>query len=174
MNLTDIDTSSLTDDNDLLELSDRFRLRLRIEPDDLSVNAEIGQEPNATVYGAVSKYCYDYRREGYTPRPDNFTGRARKIEVDRGYWVWWEPYNYEGDWDKMPPDKQREYVDWITDLLQSGFIQVGLELEELLTDSTGEQHWVEIGQEWIGGCDSFYPELIDDLASELPDIALEV
>lgn len=36
MNLTDIDTSSLTDDGDALELSDRFRLVLKIEPDDIS------------------------------------------------------------------------------------------------------------------------------------------
>lgn len=172
MNLDDIDTSDLTDDGDLLELGDRFRLRLKIEPDDVSVNDHFGQEPNVMTYGAVSKYCYDYARDGHEPRPEGFTGRARKIEVGHGYWVWWEPFNYEGEWDRKTPDEQRKEIDWITDLLQSGFVQVGLELEELVSDSLGNEHWVEIASEWVGGVDQFYPELIGQLAEEMPDIEI--
>lgn len=175
MNLDDIDTSDLTDDGDLLELGgpENFRLRLRIEPDDEPVNSHIGQTPNAMTYGAVSKYCYDYSRDRDTPRPEGFTGRARKLQVDRGYWLWWEPYNEGGEWDRKTPEEQRKEAAWIRDLCERGFIQVGLYLEQWVEDFTGAGHWVEVDAAWIGGVDEFYPELIGDLAEGLPDLEVD-
>jgi hypothetical protein len=178
MNLKGIDTSDLTDDGDLLELGDRFRLRLRIEHDpDSSINDYDGD-------GKVSKYAYDHRDAEYRHRPDGFTGRARKFEVDRGLVMWWEPYDgpmgwqddagewHHANWDQLPVAVQRKEAERIHDLLMDGFKVVSLMLEELVPDSWGGEHWVEAGFESLGGVDSFYPELISDLASELPDVML--
>jgi hypothetical protein len=40
-------------------------------------------------YGKVSEYFVYWR--GHEPRPDGFDGSARKIEVDRSGYVWWQP-----------------------------------------------------------------------------------
>lgn len=184
MNLDDIDTSDLTSDGDTLDVSDRFRLRLRIEADDEPASHHIN---DADCWGKVSKYAYGYRDSEYRQRPDGFTGRARKIEVARGYIVWWEPYadeyGYQLDdgtwasakWDQLPRAEIDKQVEYMTDLLRDGFKQVGLTLEEFISTTTQPSigRWVEVDTAWVGGVDVFYPELIADLAAELPDLEVD-
>lgn len=130
----------------------------------------------------MSKYAYDYRDAEYRQRPDDFTGRARKFEVDRGLIMWWEPYTgpmgwrdddgqwHHANWDQLPRHVQEKEAQRIHDLLMDGFKIVGLILEEFVEDFVGGGHWVEVDSSYIGGVDNFYPELIHDLASELPDL----
>ncbi len=58
--------------------------RARFTPDyDTSIN-------DFDYYGKVSEY-FDYWRGHRQPRPDGFDGSARKIQVDRSGYVWWQP-----------------------------------------------------------------------------------
>lgn len=183
MNLEGIDTSDLTDDDDLLELSDRFRLRLKIEHDpDSSVND----------YDADGKVEWG-RRHPYTDRaerPEGFDGAAVILYRDGRDVAWWQPYGtgpgstkqdtygwqdeagewHHARWHQLPhAERQRQF--WrVHDLWLYGFKQVGLALEENVRDSFEHDHWVQVDVAWIGGVDEFYPELIGDLASELPDM----
>ncbi len=176
---------TLTSDGDEYPLSDNLKLRLLIEHD-----------PHTTIndydcYGKCSKYAYDYRDDGFRNRPDGFTGRARKIEVDRGLVMWWEPYDetygwqddagewHYGKWEQLPRDEMRRQINFITDLLREGFKAVGLRLMERVEDRLGHDHWVQVDTAWIGGVDDVssanLPDLILDLTVELegmPDAAL--
>lgn len=178
MNLTDIDTSDLTDDGDTLELSDRFRLRLKIEADmDASIN-------DYDSDGKV-EWSRNNPNTGDPVRPEGFDGGAIILRRDHGYCRWWQPYGdtigYQvGDewhfakWAQLPREERSKMEARIRDLDEYGFKEVGLQLDELVTDSFGHQHWVEVGSHWIGGVDEFYPEIVRELAEELPDIELEV
>jgi hypothetical protein len=160
------------DDGDTVELDETHRLVLHIDHDPFwSIN-------DYDCDGRVSDY-FEYWRDGKRERPAGFTGRARKIDADRSGYVWWEPYDdlmgwqddagewHHGKWEQLPPDAQRKEVRRITELIQYGFKQVGLELQQLVSDERGGEHWVEVGTAWLGGCDSVYPELIDDLYAEV-------
>lgn len=165
MNLTDIDTSSLTDDGDTLELTDTFRLRLRIECDeDSSIND----------YDSDGRYEMA-ARDPHAPRPEGFNGAARKLWTAESGAVpfWWQPWD-AAEFEALPEDVKSEYLWRIRMLVTYGFKHVSLRLEQCVEDDFGGEHWVEAGYAGLGGVDEFYPELIDDLASELPDIELEV
>jgi hypothetical protein len=78
-------------------------------------------------YGETSKYAYSYLRgESRTPRPDHFTGAARKIEVDRGYWMWWQP---PADYNQLDAEVQRRLYNLVVDLLRGGFTILFVEVE---------------------------------------------
>jgi len=87
--------------------------------------------------GRVS--CY-FRHSDRSARPEGFTGRAYKVDVDRSGYVWHEPYGeamgYQNEpdgewlsatWENLPDDVRRKEKARIRDLLEGGF--VGLELE---------------------------------------------
>lgn len=119
-------------------------------------------------YGEVSKYAYRYMYgESTTPRPDHFTGRARKIEVDRGYWMWWEPNNWDGRWDQLTEDEKRKEVSDMQDLLQQGFYGVTLERETRCEHG----HWYGSGSESLAGIDSldngYDHQILSDMIAEM-------
>lgn len=148
-----LDLSVLTDHGDTLELADGRSLVLKIQPDpDWSIMDEQGEG----VW--CGKLAWDARRTnayGYRVRPDGFTGRAEVLERDRDARLWWEvPADVV-----IGSDVYRSLRQSILDLLNFGYVQVGL---VLLCEHGGE-----LDSAWLGGCDSFYPELVDELALEL-------
>lgn len=172
--------AQLADDGDTVELDDTHSLVLHVETDgDSSIR-------DADCWGLTERYAHDYCREGRTQRPPEMDGSARKIEVDRGYWVWWQPADHLkspkrwarawSDAGTEPPvsyaDALRQHVELATELLRYGFKQVGLELRETLTDSLGHEHSVTIETAWLGGIDSlgdgYLAEVLGELVDELP------
>lgn len=144
----------LTDDGDTFELSDGRTLRLRIEPDaGTTIN-------DFDCYGKMSKYAFDYVHDAHAPRPDGFNGNAEKIQVDRGYWVWWQPP------DDIPRSSEQfsEFRRMVRDLLEIGFYQVGLELLDG-TDAYGRP--IVVKQEWLGGVDSIEEDHLADILSDM-------
>jgi hypothetical protein len=120
-----------------------------------------------SIYGRVSKYAYDYWRDGNEPRPDGFTGRARKVQVDRGYWMWWEPPATLWVNDTEVPfeqagDEATKLTRQVCDLLEGGVHYVTVERQERC--SMG--HWHTVDSAACGGVDRPYRELIDDLIQE--------
>lgn len=172
---------ALDEDGATFELSETRRLKLHIRHDESYSINEYESD------GKIS-LGFDHRDRGFRHRPEGFSGRARKIEADRGIIVWWEPYDgpmgwqdesgewHHGIWEQLPRDKQREEVNRITDLIRYGFSVVGLELQELVTDSHGGTHWVELETEWIGGIEPTQDSLADailDLTVELSESVTE-
>jgi hypothetical protein len=140
-------------------LDDDTRLTLIAEPDeDVSIN-------DYDCYGRYELIDDRGRRE---PRPDGFDGAARKLWLPQNQGrVWWQPP--EG-FHQLCPDDQRKTRDAIVDLIAFGFTQFGLRLEHRIVDTAyNSAVWHRVHTEWIGGCDSFYPELVTDLAAGLPD-----
>ncbi len=172
--MTTWDTETLPTDGDVLDAGrDGFRIRVSIEHDpDYSINDYDSDGRISTVLS----YHYDNH---YSTRPDGFTGRARKLQVGRGEYVWWEPYaddfGYQDDagvwqsakWDMLPRDVQRKEADRIRDLVEYGFVIVALRLEEEVTDAFGNTHWVEVAGASCGGVDRPYPELMAELYAEV-------
>lgn len=151
---TTVDLSALTDDGDTLMLPTGNTLRLRVEPDpDMSLMDEQGE---GVWCGRLEwTQSHDYG----TRRPDDFTGRAEVIERDGRSALWWEvPADIE-----IGSDTHRSLRTSILDLLRFGYVLVGL--EELATCDHGAQHVIR--QAWIGGVDSFYPELLGELFGDL-------
>jgi len=176
MNVTDDELTAildaLTDDGDTYEVDARLTLVLHIEYDpDTSIN-------DYDCYGRTERYSHRYYNgEQRTPRPDDMDGSARKIEVDRGDWMWWQPSDdmksakaWGGPPDEYPA-ALRAHIDLATDLLRGGFKMVGLELRERVTDSWGHTHTVTVDQQWLGGIDSldngYIRTIISDLLVEL-------
>jgi hypothetical protein len=176
MNIAPDLLAQLVDCDDVVYVDDDTRVRLLIERDpDTSIN-------DYDSDGKVSECAYDYRDREYRQRPDGFTGRARKIEVDRGLVMWWEPRDdlmgwqdeagdwHHAKWDQLPRHIQQLELQRITDLLRDGFKQVGLRLEHRIIDTAyNSAVWHQVDTAWVGGCDSVYPELIAYLAAELPE-----
>jgi hypothetical protein len=145
--------AALTDDRDTFELPDGRTLRLRIEPDpDMSILDEQGEGVWCGRIEWDKGRTNDY---GYRDRPDGFTGRAEVIHRDRSDRLWWEvPADIV-----IGSDHHRTLRQSILDLYHYGYSQVGLVLEC--------EHGGEVASTWIGGCDEFYPELLDDLVGEV-------
>lgn len=120
--------------------------RVRIHADDTSPHDHIN---DADCWGTVSKYAHDYHREGRTPRPGGFDGRACKIQVDRGYWIWWQPPS-----DVTDPDDVKNLRDEVQRLFEEGFLGVTLERIETLRDSRDREHQVVVADAGLWGIDS--------------------
>jgi len=167
--ITPTDTSTLVDDGDILDITDSRRLVLHVKHDEES---------------SINDYEGDGRthpcgRLGRANRPDDFSGRARKLQVSRSEWVWWEPYDgpigwtdandvwQATKWDNLPEAQRQIQVGRVTDLIAFGFQLVGVELQERVTDSRGGSHWISVDTEWVGAVDEIYPELVSDLAEEV-------
>jgi len=157
---------SLTEDGDVFDMVDQCAT-LRIERDEhYSIN-------DYESDGRTSDYVR--YRDPRCPRPDGFSGRAVKIQVDQSGYVWWEPYDdaagytdssgaqHFDRWDELAPNKRASEQARVTDLIRDGFLLVGVILSERVIDSRGAEHWVEVGSDWVGGCDSVYPGLTLEL-----------
>lgn len=151
----------LRQDGDMLTLPDGRRLRLTVERDDCtSIN-------DFDCYGKADKFSHDWR-DMQRPRPEGFTGAARRLEIDRGVWIWWEPYRDESKVYDSPED-----VRLARDLLHYGFSRVGVMVLEPLTDSQGRIHWCEVDSKWLHGIDDatgdYLAEVVADLTWEVLD-----
>lgn len=153
---TTLDLSALADDGDTIDIGGGRTLRLRIEPDpDMSILDEQGEG----VWCGRIEWSHTTNNYGWNRRPDGFTGRAEIIDRDRNDCLWWE----------VPADIERGTPGYyslrssIRDLLEYGYSQVGLQLLEECDH--GDAH--VIGDAWIGGVGSFYPELVPDLLAEI-------
>lgn len=166
--LTDHETDivgDLHEDGDRYVISDRWSIVLRIEvDDDCSIN-------DYDCYGTTERYCHDYHDRA--PRPSGFTGAARKIQMDRGSWIWWQPAPdfvsakaWGGSADDYA-DAFRLHVETATDLLRYGFKQIGLELHEVIEDTLGNDHDVIAAQQWLGGVDSLDGDNLSRIVGEL-------
>lgn len=151
----------LTDNMDRVVLPDGRTVQLKIEPD---------------PYCTINDYdCYGRiewtRNNEYGPvRPSDMTGRAQILDRDwRGSYgsaLWWEPYS---DKDFVPTEEQiRRERSQIRDLVEYGFMQVGV---EVLEECPKCQNVHVAVSHWIGGVDSidepYIHELVNDALAEL-------
>lgn len=146
---------SLTDDDDVVDLDDRFSARLRIEPDE--AHTVFDEDPE--VFGKL-----EWVDSPHGPRPHGFDGRSRKIHTS---WqaLWWQP----------PSDLPDEYLgstaEKILDLVTYGYKGVILELRESITDAFGNSHLVVVNETSLWGIDTlddgYITDVVEDLAHEL-------
>lgn len=158
MNLTPEQLAQLADDGDVLKLDDGRMLRLRIEVDqDFSINDYDGD-------GKTEQHAHSYS-EDRPQRPAGFTGNAEKIQVDRGYWMWWEP---PADGPKRGTPEFIAERARVRDLLECGFKGVVLELCVGI-DAYGRP--IVVGSESLWAIDSldngYLAEVVSELAEEI-------
>lgn len=148
------------DEHAIIEV-DNDRWALKIERDDIPASRLIN---DAGCWGKVSKYAYDYSHDSREPRPKEFTGAARKIQVDRGYWMWWEPYREEGGKVYDDADSFNE----VRRLLEEGFLGVTVILQRRC-DCCGQLK--EVGRDSLWGIDSlengYGATVVGDLVDEI-------
>lgn len=155
-------SDALTEDGDTFELPDGSSLRLRFAPDEDAIG---NLRDHGDVWGDTSVYAYDYRSEAHTPRPDGFTGNAEKIQMDRGYWKWWEP---PSDVPRSSPHF-KELRQEVRDLLEYGF--QGIIVEHLRgMDAYGRSIVVNVASLWgiepfVDG--AYRAEIVADLVHEV-------
>ena len=160
--MTDIDTSTLTEDGDTLELPDGVTVTLIVRPDEYQSGMDY-----INGMDCMGKVAWvDDRRNRYSdnpaPRPDGFTGAARKITTGYGDSYWWEPYR-EGHtvyWD-------REQQDAVRDLLMYGPYEIALKFRKRC-ECCGTVNTIH--EQWLGGIDS--AEYAAECVAELFDEAL--
>ena len=155
---TDVDVSTLCEDGDTLEIDETRTLRLRVEPDDRSLLDDQGPDMWCGELEWV-RPNRDYVGRYMTRRPDGYNGRARILERDNGYALWWQPPT------DVPDDRLDSFAATLRDLLEYGYVGIVLELLEG-TDAYGrpivtrsESLW---GVEW--NADRHY---VDDVVSDL-------
>ncbi len=156
---------ALHDDGDTFTLSDGRTIRLKIEPDqDYSINDYDGD-------GRISD-AFSYNRDHHTSRPSDFNGAAVKLQVDRGYYVWWQPPGPDiigpTPWTHEQFEKERARIQ---DLASFGFVGLILELCDAtrdaynnLTPRATASLW---SIEWNIMGDPYHIEILDDLLTEL-------
>lgn len=169
MNLSDDQLTELVATNDV-EVTDVFgreyTLRLHVEPDnETSIN-------DYDCYGTISQ-GYDYWHEAKSERPAGFDGAARKMQIERGTWVWWQP---PADI-KPESESVADLFRLVRNLIECGFTAVGVSLHETVTDSLGHDHEVQVDVAWLGGIDTtddpaYLRSVVADLLLELPDLAI--
>lgn len=170
MNYTDILslTADLSDiypgDTKIVKLDGTFTAHIETWHDDeSSINDYEGD-------GEVS-LAYSYHRDQNVPRPSHFTGRARKIQIDRGSWVWWEPYS------ELTETQIVETLPRIRNLLESGFYGITVTIKDDAVDKWGNLHRVTVALYSLGGIDTLdapyfgehCAEVISDALAFLPE-----
>jgi hypothetical protein len=158
---TAVDLSALTQDGDTLELEDGRTLRLRLEPDqDASIN---DYESDGSIEWT--------RNNAYGPvRPDNYTGRARILNRDRGQTLWWEPPSIEMVGTVWTDEEMRKEEGRIRMLAEFGFVGVILEVCDKERDAYGALVVREQGSLWGIEWDvdaGYLQTVLSDLAAEL-------
>lgn len=146
--------AALAADGDEFELTDGRKLRLHIEPDwDTDIN-------DYDCYGKIE--WSDNNHHG-SVRPDGFTGRAVVMDRNAHQTLWWEAY------EELTEEEVRETEPFVRRLIEEGFCQVGLVLIEVLHDSLGKTHEVEVSTAWMGGVDEFCSNVVGELLNQLID-----
>lgn len=166
MNLTDDQHNELIEHGDVLELTEVngsvWRIRVETEPDNDHTLADDGD-----WYGKVA-WIND--RRDRTDRPDGYDGAARILHVG-GDRYWWQP----PDDIKSDPDLIDSMRTHLVDLINYGWIAVGVILEQYVHDALGGEHWVIADQQWIAGVEwdadkTYLKDITGDLISMLPDL----
>jgi hypothetical protein len=162
-----IDFSELTSDGDTTVIDDNPErvLRLRLVPDE-----------GATINDYDSDGRVEWVRldTDWSPprhqRPDSFSGRARVINTDYPYVLWWDPPGPEilGDQVWTPEEMRKEEVR-IRDLCEYGFVGAILELCEG-KDAYGK--WIVRDTESLWGLEwdidgSYLAEVCSELYAEI-------
>ncbi len=132
-------------DGDTWDMDDGRVMTLHVEPDpDMSIMDEQGEG----VWCGQLEWTHQTNDYGWPARPEWADGGAEILQRDRGDVLWWRPLD-DCLQDRGLRDRVRSTV---CELLKYGYVSVGVEVE-------GETAW-------LGGCDSVYPELVEELAGE--------
>jgi hypothetical protein len=151
-----------------VDLDNGDRVRVTIESD------EHTSVDDFDCYGRLA-WVEDYRGDAdwhrygtswvysgqHAPRPDGFDGNAEILDVGHGDRMWWQP---PADGFPRGTDEFRRMRTALVDLLCHGFSVVSVELETANGASFSSA---------LGGCDSVYPELLDDLWHEVEQQRVE-
>jgi hypothetical protein len=141
------------------------------------VRVIIEQDEGTSInyYDCYGHYEWCDSRRDQPQRPAGMDGSARKLWLPQNMGcVWWQPMKDRYGWHDRDgnyrtssfdawPDEcgRRDYIDTICNLIA---------FEHRLIDTAyNSAVWHIVHTEWVGGCDSFYRELLDDLADQLPD-----
>src|ERR1700680_3055523 len=108
-----------------LKLDDGRLLRCKVENDDMSVMDESAPGGDG-FYGAFAWVETDRYYGRDKPRPDGFTGKARKMSTSRGDSYWWEPPS--GDYELATAEDVDKFAAHVRDLVEYGFYGVVVEL----------------------------------------------
>lgn len=110
---------ALADDGDTFELPDGRKLRLKVEPDDITFDSldEMGDCYGATAWVQRSRdFIYD------EPRPAGFDGCAEKLHLPSGGRVWWQPDPNGGAESRYKdPEGFKAFRQQVIDILEYGF-----------------------------------------------------
>lgn len=155
-------TRALTDDGDTLELPDGRTLRVRTEPDDMTIMDEQGEGMWCGRLEWV-RANRDYWPARYS-RPDGFDGAAEIIRREDGEALWWDvPTDLRGDANRENRDAVRREI---TELLNCGYRVVVLELCNG-EDAYGRpivESFASVGAVgWSVSLGEFIPDLADEL-----------
>lgn len=161
MDLTTEQVADLRDDGDTVTIGPRHAVRLVIRPDmDTSIN-------DYDCYGKIEWIDRGHHRGN---RPDGFNGAAMKLWGSSDPF-WWQPPA------GITTEQAREESSFIRELAEYGFSLVGLELLEVVEDSLGGDHTVEVDAAWLGGVDSvdgeYLAAIVRDLATELKSVEVD-
>lgn len=141
-----------------LTLADGRTLVMVVDRDDANPMDDMGEGfwTGRVEFGTRNPYT------GYDQRPDGMDGRARKLQTHGGDSIWWQvPADVP---DGSVPAMARN----IADLLEYGYLEVGVKLRETVTDSIGGTHTVTVREAWLGGIEPFLDRwYLADVAADL-------
>lgn len=163
MQCLNLDEFYVADDGDTYELDDTHRLVLHVEPD---YHTSVFDDTDC--YGKLA--WVERNRDTGQPkaRPEGFNGSAIKLSTYDNS-VWWQPWD---GYHQLPLDEQRDARSRIRDLIEYGYKCAGVELQQLIEDERGGDHWVTVAVDWLGGIDEMYAEAVSDLVAQVMDGAL--
>lgn len=155
-----IDLSKLTSDGDTVDLPDGRALRLRMEPDDINPFEEYD------TYGRM-QWERNHRDNGWSIRPDGFTGNAEKVSTDSGASLWWEPPT---DGPARGSEEFRAFRAQVMELLEYGMVYVSLEMLDSEEDAYGRRIVRNVAS--VGGVEpmptaDYLHELVSQLFEEM-------
>lgn len=132
-------------DGDTWDMDDGRVIELRVTPDD---DMSIMDEQGEGVWCGQLEWVHQTNDYGWPIRPEWADGGAEIIYRDRGDVLWWRPLD-----DCLKDRGIRDAVrSTVCELLEYGYSNV---------DVTVDGHTAS-----LGGCDSVYPELVQELAAE--------
>lgn len=149
---------------------DGVTYRVRIEPDPY---ASIMDEQGEGVWCGRLEWGRTNPHTGHGERPAGFDGGAECLRYGCSHdAIWWQvPKDLLGEANREGRDATRRAV---LDILEWGYVSVGLERLETLTDSQGNAHTVEVESAWLGMVEpstdaGYLCEILADHLAELSD-----
>jgi len=159
--------AALTEDGDTFELADGRTLTLRIVSEDEERGEWTGVEYLNDCDG-FGRVAWSGHRDG---RPDGFDGAASIVyrqPVQGGSVCWWQPPTAEEiGLPELDAEWMAECKATVARIVEDGVLTVRLVLTEKVRDSAGGEHEVEMASASLHEVDSFYPEIIGELAGEI-------